>query len=535
MGTLIRLQKILAQAGFGSRRSCEQFVLDGRVSVDGVAVAELGAKADPETQTVTLDGQKVAGPGPEAKSLRQQHEKVYWILNKPAGVLCTNQDPSGRPLAVQMVPEKRRIFCVGRLDKDSEGLIVLTNDGDLAHKLTHPRFGVPKTYVARVDGKVTGAHLAKLQHGVHLAEGRTQPAYVRIRKRNPSVSVLMITIREGLNREVRRMLAAIGLRCRRLKRVKIGPLALGQMPVGGSRPLTPPEVAVLQRAIDHALRQGEAGVTGTGAPGPHGAEGRADRSAKPFRNRELRPRGPDAGGEARDAGPRDSSPRPWEKRGGDSGGKSGKPWERKSRDEAGARSGKPWERKSRDEAGARSGKPWERKSRDEAGARSGKPWERKSRDEAGARSGKPWERKSRDEMGARSGKPWERKSRDEVGARSGKPWERKGPKDRPRGGESASNDRSGERPRKWHDGTGAKRPEGGAKRESRFGKPPRPEKNPRRSIKFAPPQVELDGSSGETPNPAFKRGKQRGQRSRHDERQGFQQRNKHKKRPDEQP
>src|SRR5215831_19729244 len=170
----VRLQKLLAQAGFGSRRSCETFIVEGRVTVDGVVVRELGSKADPETQTVELDGQKVAGPGRLSKSIRDAEEKVYYMLNKPRGVLCTNEDPSGRPLAIQMIPERRRIFCVGRLDLDTEGLVLLTNDGELTNQLTHPRYGVEKTYIAKVDGLVTRDQVRKLESGVHLAEGRTQ-------------------------------------------------------------------------------------------------------------------------------------------------------------------------------------------------------------------------------------------------------------------------------------------------------------------------------------------------------------------------
>jgi len=247
MGESIRLQKILANAGFGSRRSCEDFVLQGRVSVDGVVVVRLGSKADPDTQVVRLDEQRVAGPGKTANGIRDQGEKVYYILNKPIGVLCTNEDPAGRPLAVQLIPEKRRIYCVGRLDLDTEGLLLLTNDGELTHLLTHPSFGIEKTYLAKVDGMVQEKHIYKLTRGVHLAEGRTQGAKVRVRRSGRQASLLEITISEGLNRQVRRMLAAVDLNCRRLKRVRVGRINLGSLPTGAWRKLSAEEAERLRQ------------------------------------------------------------------------------------------------------------------------------------------------------------------------------------------------------------------------------------------------------------------------------------------------
>ena len=260
MGDFIRLQKILAQAGFGSRRACEAFILEGRVTVDGAVIRHLGSKADPETQVVTLDGEKVAGPGKAGKRLKGQSARVYYALNKPVGVLCTNEDPSGRPLAIQMVPDKRRLFCVGRLDLDTEGLLLLTNDGELTHLLTHPRFGVPKTYVAKVSGMVSAVQLAKLKKGVFLAEGRTRGAMVRLRKKGKNTSTLELTIQEGLNRQIRRMLAAVGLQCRNLRRVRIGPLALGAMPSGAYRQLGREEVDALRLATKE--KKGASGEPG---------------------------------------------------------------------------------------------------------------------------------------------------------------------------------------------------------------------------------------------------------------------------------
>ena len=252
MGEPVRLQKILASAGFGSRRGCEAFITEGRVSVDGSIITELGAKADAESQSIELDGRKIAGPGKLAKSLRDTEGKVYYALNKPKGALCTNEDPAGRPIAINMIPEKRRIFCVGRLDLDTEGLILLTNDGALTNQLTHPRYGVPKTYIARVEGDLNPAKMHKLQGGVHFSEGRTQGAKIRVRRKEGRFSLLEITISEGMNRQVRRMLARVDLKCRHLKRVAIGPIKLNEMQPGEYRQLSEDELARLRKAIGEA-------------------------------------------------------------------------------------------------------------------------------------------------------------------------------------------------------------------------------------------------------------------------------------------
>lgn len=301
---LIRLQKILAQAGFGSRRSCETFITEGRVLVDGKVVQELGAKADPESQTVSLDGQRIAGPGRTAKTIREQKQKVYYVLNKPKGVLCTNEDPSGRPLAVQLIPERRRIFCVGRLDKETEGLLLLTNDGEMTQELTHPRYGVPKVYVAKVEGMASGAQIEKLKAGVFLAEGRTQGAVVRVRKRSKKMSVLELTITEGRNREVRRILAAVGLRCRTLKRVRVGPIRLARLPAGDFRKLSRDEVEELRRVVTRARNSAS-----KQRPRPPASQ------RKPDQDRRLET-------EKRPA--RDRSHRPWEKKAAKPGKKQGK-------------------------------------------------------------------------------------------------------------------------------------------------------------------------------------------------------------------
>ena len=176
---LVRLQKLLAQHGHGSRRSCEEFILEGRVEVDGKVVNKLGAKVDPETQKVTVDGEKV---------IRQRMQ--YFMLNKPPGVLSTSSDPSGRIRVIDLIQTKQRVYNVGRLDKSSEGLILVTNDGDLANKLTHPRYGVEKKYHVTVAGQPDREKLETLKKGIYLAEAFVQVANVRVKKRMRDRTIL---------------------------------------------------------------------------------------------------------------------------------------------------------------------------------------------------------------------------------------------------------------------------------------------------------------------------------------------------------
>jgi len=237
---LERLQKILARAGVASRRASEEIIAAGRVTVDGQVVTELGSKADLATQDVRLDGQRLR---------REPFE--YWILNKPKGVVCTNDDPAGRTRPVDLVRESgARLFPVGRLDADSQGLLLLTNDGTLANRLTHPRYEVPKTYRATVTGRVTGKEVQRLLKGVHLAEGKTGRPRVKVVKGTRSRSVLMITIREGRNRQVRRMLARLGHPVRDLVRTRIGRLSVRGLGSGRARRLTPKEIEYLKELPD---------------------------------------------------------------------------------------------------------------------------------------------------------------------------------------------------------------------------------------------------------------------------------------------
>ncbi|MDO5113139.1 MAG: pseudouridine synthase [Planctomycetia bacterium] len=236
-----RLQKVLAVAGFGSRRDCEELILAGRVMVDREVVTELGTRVLPE-QTIHLDGEQV----------RRTRKKAYFALNKPANVICTNDDPSGRRRAIDLIHENvPGLFSVGRLDLHSEGLLLITNDGELANRLTHPRYGVPKVYRVRVSGKPTREELAQICKGVHLAEGLARVEEVRIHHvYRDGTTMLEITLREGRNREIRRILARIGHNVLDLVRVSIGPVKLGRIPIGMYRPLTNIEVRELKKSVN---------------------------------------------------------------------------------------------------------------------------------------------------------------------------------------------------------------------------------------------------------------------------------------------
>jgi 23S rRNA pseudouridine2605 synthase len=234
-----RLQKVLAAAGIGSRRKCEQLILSGTVEVNKRIVNELPVFIDPQEDIITVNGKKI--PVDSARRTK----KVYFLLNKPKGVICTSSDPLGRKKAVDFIPADERIFCVGRLDADTTGVIILTNDSELANKLTHPRYEVPKTYIARVKGQVSGEAAEKLKKGIWLSEGKTSRASVRVLKRNHKESLIEIIIRQGLNRQVRRMLAKVGLPVKSLKRTRIGNITAQGLGIGKFRTLTKAEIAYL--------------------------------------------------------------------------------------------------------------------------------------------------------------------------------------------------------------------------------------------------------------------------------------------------
>lgn len=234
-----RVQKLLAAAGLGSRRACEELITEGRVAVDG-QVIRLGDRADPTRQVITVDGRRV----------NTNPALVHYLLNKPQGVVTTASDPEGRPTVLDLVPEEPRVFPVGRLDLETEGLLLLTNDGPLAHRLAHPRYRVPKTYVARVRGPVRRRTLRQLTTGVELDDGIARALSARRLASGGDATLLEVVLTEGRNRELRRMLEALGVTLERLARVQIGPLALGDIRPGRFRPLTGKEVRDLYRAVD---------------------------------------------------------------------------------------------------------------------------------------------------------------------------------------------------------------------------------------------------------------------------------------------
>jgi 23S rRNA pseudouridine2605 synthase len=237
-----RLNKLLAHAGFGSRRHCEDLIRAGRVAIDGQLVRELGTRVDPARERLTVDGEPVRPEKP-----------VYWLVNKPRGYLCTNRDLAHRPLAIDLVPQvAQRVYTVGRLDEASEGMLLLTNDGDLAHRLAHPRFGVEKTYLVQVAGNPSPEDLRQLLRGIWLSVGHVRAARIKREKKQGESTWLRIVLNEGKNREIRRMLARLGHKVMRLRRIAIGPVQLGNVPTGKSRRLSPVELTALRRLVDRA-------------------------------------------------------------------------------------------------------------------------------------------------------------------------------------------------------------------------------------------------------------------------------------------
>jgi 23S rRNA pseudouridine2605 synthase len=262
-----RLQKVLAAAGVASRRECEELILEGRVEVDGEVVSELGARVDRARQEIKVDGEPLARP-------RLQ----YFAVHKPAGVVSTARDPAGRPRVIDLLPPGvGRMFNVGRLDLASEGLILVTNDGELANRLTHPRHGVEKVYEVQVAGAPEPDVLAQLRRGVHLAEGFVHAVDVRIKSRKKNSTLLEMVLDEGRNREIRRLLARVGHKVQRLTRIAVGPIRLGEMPRGAVRQLTREELQKL-RAAAAAGRRAE--LTETAAEGAGRPPAPADRQRK---------------------------------------------------------------------------------------------------------------------------------------------------------------------------------------------------------------------------------------------------------------
>ena len=244
-----RLQKVLAHAGVASRRACEQLIADGRVSVDGITVTEAGVRVDPLTQEIRVDGSRIL----------TNPELITLMLHKPAGVVTTMEDPEGRPTVAQYgrdylaehpeLPDSLRLVHVGRLDTETEGLLLLSNDGELSHRLMHPSFEIAKTYVAIVEGQVEPWVPRKLRRGIALEDGETRADRVTVKDSGPRGSIVEITLHSGKNRIVRRMLDAVGHPVTRLARTRLGPLRLGNLRPGETRPLSGEEIAALQREV----------------------------------------------------------------------------------------------------------------------------------------------------------------------------------------------------------------------------------------------------------------------------------------------
>jgi 23S rRNA pseudouridine2605 synthase len=247
----MRLQKFLADAGLASRRAAEQLISAGRVAVNSEIVARMGKQVDPAADRVTVDG----------KVVRAQR-KLYVAINKPRGYLCTRADPQGRRTVGQLLPDQwSNLYPVGRLDRDTEGLLFLTNDGDFCLRLTHPRYGVRKTYLAEVEGRVPGELVIRLTRGVADGGEQLKAETARVLGFNNTRSLVELTLREGKYHEVRRLFAALGIGVLSLRRIEIGPIKLGELPTGRWRVLTAEEVKRL-------LRGSEAGGKADGASKP---------------------------------------------------------------------------------------------------------------------------------------------------------------------------------------------------------------------------------------------------------------------------
>ncbi|MBI4562707.1 MAG: rRNA pseudouridine synthase [Candidatus Rokubacteria bacterium] len=240
---MMRLSKILAEAGLASRRGSERLIAEGRVTINGRVVTAPGTTADPPRHRIMVDGKPLPSPEP----------KRYVLLHKPRGYVTSRVDPQGRPVVLDLArAERARLFPVGRLDFDCEGLLLLTNDGELANRLLHPRFGIPRVYEALVEGCVSQEEVGRFRQGVVLEDGVAKPKDVRLLRRTRETTWLGLTFTEGRYRQVKRFCAALGHRVVRLRRVQFGPLRLGRLPVGALRPLTAAELRRL-RALGGSL------------------------------------------------------------------------------------------------------------------------------------------------------------------------------------------------------------------------------------------------------------------------------------------
>ena len=294
-----RLQKILAHAGLGSRRDCEQYILQGRVTVDGKVVRELGTRVNSESAAIAVDGERV-----------RLEKMVYYAVNKPKGYVSTNNDPAGRPRVIDLLPEvPERVYAVGRLDEDSMGLMILTNDGELANRLAHPRYGVEKTYRALVAGTPGREILDKLTEGIWLSDGKLRAKRARFAGSQGEATTLELVLAEGKKREIRRMLAKLGHKVMSLTRIAIGPVVLKGLSSGEHRPLSRSEIDLLRKVAAgievSPPRSSEHRGSRPASPGPLRSSGRPESSEDRAprarsRNEEERPR--------RDRAPRAARP-----------------------------------------------------------------------------------------------------------------------------------------------------------------------------------------------------------------------------------
>jgi 23S rRNA pseudouridine2605 synthase len=274
----VRLNKYLADHGVASRRAADELIQEGHIHVDGVRVEELGLRVDPSTQLIELDGAPLESDKTESKQ--------YYLLNKPAGVVCTNERRETRPRAVDLVTDrnKGRIYTVGRLDEESKGLILLTNDGDFANRIMHPSFGVTKTYMVKVRGRITDEAVQRVREGAYLSEGKVAGARVVVSKRTRDYSHLQVTLREGKNREIRRVFHSVGFKVVELKRSRIGMLNDKGLKIGYWRHLTRTEIEELM-----ALSAGEEVAGAPKGPEPRrggrGGRGRASGRGRSTRGR----------------------------------------------------------------------------------------------------------------------------------------------------------------------------------------------------------------------------------------------------------
>jgi 23S rRNA pseudouridine2605 synthase len=235
-----RLQKILAAAGLASRRNCEELILDGVVRVNGKVVDSLPAFADPDEDTITVRGKPL-----------KPAIKVYFLLNKPKGVVCTSSDPQGRRTAVDLLgPVRERVFCVGRLEMDTTGALIITNDSELANRLTHPKYELPKKYLVRLKGKIESETVEKLKKGIWLSDGKATLTGAKMLKGGHDESLLEITIQKSLNRQIDRMFAKVGYKVKSVVRTHIGRIDASGLKPGQSRRLSKPEVAYLMKSTE---------------------------------------------------------------------------------------------------------------------------------------------------------------------------------------------------------------------------------------------------------------------------------------------